>query len=67
MSSIQMNPCSKPIPIAHTEDPASETQKVFLGPVSETRKVFLTAYNDRCEKNPLEVKVCVCVWGGDIS
>ena len=52
MSSLQMNPCSKPIPIAHSE-----------GPASETRKVFLT-YIDRCVKNPLEVKVCVEGGGG---
>ena len=61
----------KTFPFAHSEDPASETQKVFLGPASETRKVFLTAYNDSCEKNTLEVKVCVCVcvcvWGGGLS
>ena len=29
MSCPQMNPCSNPIPIAHSECLASETQKVF--------------------------------------
>ena len=53
MSSLQMNPCSKPIPIAHSE-----------GPVSEARKVLLTAYIDRCVKNPLGVKVCIGGGGG---
>ena len=46
MSSGQMNPCSKPYPIADSEGLASETQIVF------------SLYIDTCVKIPLGVMVC---------
>ena len=51
-TSLPMNPCSNPIPIAHPEGLAKSFIKLSL------INVFYPAYIDRCVKNLLGVMVC---------
>ena len=53
MSSLNMNVCSKPIPIAHPEGLVKRFIQLTL------IYVFYLAYIDRCVENPLGVMV----WG----
>ena len=53
LSSLHMNVCSKPIPIAHPESLVKRFVQLTL------IDVFYLAYIDKCVKNPLGVMV----WG----